>query len=105
MPQAATIKSLPRAFRMMKAMQGDGAEWNEDYRHAAADALKTILSGRMETAIDRHLATMATRQEADRRNGCYHRHLLTPDAFRLDGGAEQTTTVFLPSVTKRDITY
>ena len=31
----------------------------------------------METAIDRHLATMATRQEADRRNGCYHRHLLT----------------------------
>ena len=77
MPQAATIKSLPRAFRMMKAMQGDGAEWNEDYRHAAADALKTILSGRMETAIDRHLATLATRQEADRRNGCYRRHLLT----------------------------
>lgn len=77
MPQAATIKSLPRAFRMMKAMEGDSVEWGEDYRHAAADALKEILSGRMETAIDRHLATMAARQEADRRNGCYRRHLLT----------------------------
>jgi len=77
MPQSATIKSLPRAFRMMKAMQGDGVEWGEDYRHAAADALKTILHGRMETSIDRHLATMAAHQEADRRNGCYRRHLLT----------------------------
>ena len=77
MPQSATIKSLPRAFEMMKAMEGDGVEWGEDYRHAAADALKTILSGRMETTIDRHLAAMARRQEADRRNGFYRRHLLT----------------------------
>jgi putative transposase len=77
MPQAATTKSLPRAFRMMEAMQGEGVEWGEDYRHAAADALKTILSGRMDAAIDRHLAEMAARQEADRRNGFYRRHLLT----------------------------
>jgi transposase-like protein len=77
MPQAATIKSLPRAFRMMEAMQAEGVEWGEDYRHAAADALKTILSGRMDAATDRHLAEMAARQEADRRNGCYRRHLLT----------------------------
>jgi transposase-like protein len=62
---------------MMKAMQGDGIEWAEDYRHAAADALKTILTGRMETTIDRHLAAMAAGQQADRRNGCYRRHLLT----------------------------
>ena len=77
MPQAATIKSLPRAFRMMKAMQAEGVEWGEDYRQAAADALKRILSGRMDGAIDRHLAEMAARHEADRRNGCYRRHLLT----------------------------
>jgi putative transposase len=62
---------------MMEAMQGEGVEWGEDYRHAAADALKTILSGRMDAAVDRHLAEMAARQEADRRNGCYRRHLLT----------------------------
>ena len=77
MPQTATIKSLPRAFRMMKAMQAQGIEWGADYRDAAADALKAVLLGRMEVAIDRHLAEMAARQEADRRNGCYTRHLLT----------------------------
>jgi len=77
MPQAATIKSLPRAFRMMEAMQVEGVEWGEDYRLAAAEALKTILSGRMDAAIDRHLAEMAAREQADRRNGSYPRHLLT----------------------------
>ena len=46
MPQTATIKSLPRAFRMMEAMQAEGVEWG-DYRGAVADALKAILSGRM----------------------------------------------------------
>lgn len=77
MSQSATIKSLPRAFRMMEAMQAQGVEWGEDYRFAAADALKTILSGRMAAAVDRHLMDMARRQEADRRNGSYTRHLLT----------------------------
>jgi len=77
MPQSATIKSLPRAFRMMKAMQAQGIEWSQDYRRAAGDALKAILAGRMDAAIDRHLVDMAARQEADRRNGFYSRHLLT----------------------------
>lgn len=77
MPQTATIKSLPRAFAMMKAMQAQGIEWGEDYRRAAGDALKTILAGRMEAAIDRHLAELAARDEVDRRNGSYARHLLT----------------------------
>ena len=39
MPQAATIKSLPRAFRMIKAMQAQGIEWGEDYRRAGVQAL------------------------------------------------------------------
>jgi len=77
MPQSATIKSLPRAFQMMEAMRAQGVEWGEDYRLAAADALKAILSGRMDAAIDRHLADIAAREEADRRNGSYSRHLLT----------------------------
>ena len=62
---------------MLEAMQAQGVEWGEDYRFAAADALKTILHGRMAAAVDRHLAEMAVRQQADRRNGCYSRHLLT----------------------------
>ena len=61
MPQAATIKSLPRAFRMMKAMQAQGIEWSEDYRRAAGQALVDILHGRMASAIDRHLAEIAAR--------------------------------------------
>jgi len=77
MSRTATIKSLPGAFRMMKAMDAEGFEWGEDYRGAAADALKSILAGRMDAAIDRHLAEMAARGEADRRNGSYGRHLLT----------------------------
>ncbi len=38
MPQAATIKSLPRAFQMMKARQPQGIEGGEDYRGAPAGA-------------------------------------------------------------------
>lgn len=77
MPQTATIKSLPRAYRMMKAMQAQGIEWGEDYRVAAGAALKEVLAGRMAAALDRHLDEMAARGEADRRNGYYARHLLT----------------------------
>ena len=67
MPQAATIKSLPRAFRMMKAMQAQGIEWGEDYRHAGAEALKDVLGGRMAAGIDRHLEETDRLGEADRR--------------------------------------
>jgi len=77
MPQAATIESLPSALRMMKAMQADGIEWGDDYRRAAGDALKGILADRMAAEVDRHLAEMAARGAADRRNGSYARHLLT----------------------------
>lgn len=77
MPQSATIKSLPRAFRMMKAMEADGIEWGEDYRHAARTALKEVLEGRMAAGVDRHLAEMAARGAADRRNGGYGRWLMT----------------------------
>ncbi len=77
MPQTATIKSLPRAFRMMKAMQAQGIEWGEDYRQAGGAALKEVLEGRMAAGIDRHLADMAERGAADRRNGTYRRWLMT----------------------------
>jgi putative transposase len=77
MPQIATIKSLPAAFAMMKAMQGEGVEWGEDYRAAARHALAELLEGRMAETIDRHLERMAELGQADRRNGCYTRWLLT----------------------------
>src|ERR687898_1106532 len=77
MPQTATIKSLPVAFAMMKAMQAEGVEWGEDYRGAARQALAELLEGRMDQLIDLHLERMAELGQADRRNGCYTRWLLT----------------------------
>ena len=52
MPQAATIKSLPRAFRMMKTLQAQGIEWGEDYRRAGALALKDVLEGMQAQGIE-----------------------------------------------------
>lgn len=77
MSQTATIKSLPAAFRMMKAMQAEGVEWGEDYRQGARDAIAALLRGRMDQLIDEHLERMAELGRADRRNGCYRRWLLT----------------------------
>jgi hypothetical protein len=73
MPQTATIKSLPVAFAMLKAMQAEGVEWGEDYRGAACQALAELLEGRMGQLIDEHLERMAELGQADRRNGCYRR--------------------------------
>lgn len=47
MPHRATIKNLPRAFRMMEEMQAQGVEWGEDHRLAAAEALEATLCGRL----------------------------------------------------------
>jgi transposase-like protein len=77
MPQTATIKSLPVAFAMVKAMQAEDVEWGEDYRAGAREALVELLEGRMDQTIDQHLERMAELGQADRRNGCYRRHLLT----------------------------
>jgi hypothetical protein len=71
MPPSATIKSLPGAFRMMKAMQADGVEWSEDYRQGARQAVAELLRGRMDQLIDERLELMAELGQADRRNGWY----------------------------------
>jgi transposase-like protein len=62
---------------MMKAMQAEDVEWGEDYRAAARCTLAELLEGRMDQLIDEHLERMAARGQADRRNGCYTRWLLT----------------------------
>jgi transposase-like protein len=77
MPQTATIKSLPAAFEMLKAMQAEDVEWGEDYRVGARRALAELLEGRMDQLIDEHLERLAELGRADRRNSCYRRWLLT----------------------------
>jgi putative transposase len=77
MPQAVTIRSLPRAFELVKGMQAEGLEWGEGYRPLGREAMAAILQGQMSEAIDAHLERMAALDQADRRNGSYRRHLLT----------------------------
>jgi transposase-like protein len=58
-------------------MQADGLEWGEGYRGLGREAIAAVLQGQMAQAIDEHLDRMALLDEADRRNGCYRRRLLT----------------------------
>lgn len=76
--QAATIRSLPVAFEMIKAMHGPDLEWSDGYRRPARAALVAVIEGRMTEAVDAHLDRVARQGEAaDRRNGYYRRHLLS----------------------------
>jgi transposase-like protein len=65
------------AFEVVKAMQADGLEWDEDYRPLARQALAEIIEDQMASAVDRHLEGLDAEDAADRRNGYYRRHLLT----------------------------
>jgi putative transposase len=75
--QAATIESLPMAFEFVKAMRADGLEWGEGYRQFGREALVEIVEERMGEAVDRWLEGLGCDDAPDRRNGFYHRHLLT----------------------------
>jgi len=77
MSTAVTIRSLPRAFEVVKGMQAQGLEWGDGYRSLGREGLASILGAQMDEAIDRHLERMAALDVADRRNGSYHRRLLT----------------------------
>ena len=70
------IWSLPQAYRIIKEMNlySDG---ETEYRSTARDSLRRILEDRMHDRIDCHLEGMALRDEEDRRNGYFSRHLLT----------------------------
>ena len=75
--RAVTIKSLPAAFEVVKAMQAEGLDWGEGYRPLGRQALAEIIETEMAAAVDRHLENLEAEDEADRRNGCYRRGLLT----------------------------
>jgi transposase-like protein len=75
--RAATITSLPTAFEAVKAMQADGLDWGESYRPLDRQALEEITEDQMVAAVDRYLDQLEANDVADRRNGCYRRHLLT----------------------------
>lgn len=70
------VRSLPQAYRIIKEMHLYG-EQESDYRSMARESLSKILEDRMRDRIDKHLEGMALRDEEDRRNGSFSRHLLT----------------------------
>lgn len=70
------VQSLPQAYRIIKEMGLYGDE-ESDYRSMARESLSKILEDRMRDRIDKHLVGMAFRDEEDRRNGYFSRHLLT----------------------------
>jgi putative transposase len=57
MPQAVTIRSLPGAFELVKAMQVQGLEWGESYRSLGREAIAAILQSQMAQAIERFLSS------------------------------------------------
>jgi putative transposase len=75
--QAATIVSLPMAFEVVKAMQTDGLQWDEDYRPLARKLVAELIEDRMAESVDAWLEGLDADAPPDRRNGCYQRRLLT----------------------------
>jgi transposase-like protein len=70
------VRSLAQAYRIIKEMHLFGDE-GSDYRSSCRESLREILEDRMHDRIDRHFEGMAQRDEKDRRNGSFSRHLLT----------------------------
>ena len=70
------IKRLPQAYSIIKEMNLL-PDMESDYRNLARKSLKEIMEDRMQGSIDRNLEEMSIRDEDDRRNGCFSRHLLT----------------------------
>lgn len=70
------VRSLPQAFRIIKEMNLLPDDESE-YRSLARESLRAILEDKMRDRIDCHLEAMALRDEEDRRNGYFGRHLLT----------------------------
>jgi putative transposase len=75
--QVAAIRSVSKAYKVIKEISSQGVPWGEEYRFYSRIALKQFLEGRMKANLDSYLEEMAVRGEDDRRNGRYSRHLLT----------------------------
>ena len=51
MPQAVTIRSLPRAFELAKGMRAQGLKWGEGARALGRQATGDVLRGQMDQAL------------------------------------------------------
>ena len=91
MPETATIKSLPAAFRMMKAMRAGDVEWGEDYRGATRQALGRLLEAcsraaeerlrRLRAEVDDDPGAASRRQAAARQRAALDRQRRVAEAL------------------------
>jgi transposase-like protein len=77
MPQEATVRSVTQAYRVIKQMRLQGWDAGEECRAAAREAVRAHLRRRMLEARSQFLADLQAREQVDRANGSYERHLLT----------------------------
>lgn len=77
MPLEATVRSVTQAYRVIKQMRLQGWDAAEECRAAAREAVRAHLRRRMLEARSQFLAELQAREQADRANGSYGRHLLT----------------------------
>jgi len=77
MPQEATVRSVAQAYRVIKQMRLQGWDAGEECREAAREAVRAHLRRRMLGARSEFLSQLQAREQVDRANGSYGRHLLT----------------------------
>lgn len=77
MPQEATVRSVAQAYQVIKQMRLQGWDVGEECREAAREAVRAQLRQRMLDARSRFLSELQTREQGERANGSYQRHLLT----------------------------
>lgn len=77
MPQEATARSVTQAYRVIKQMRLQGWDAGQECRAAAREAVRALLRRRMLDARTQFLSELQGREQGDRANGNYRRHLLT----------------------------
>ena len=77
MPQrVGAIRSVSKAYKVIKEISSQRLPWGEGYRFYPTIAPRRFLEGSMKVNRDSYLEEMAVRGGEDRRNGRYSRHLL-----------------------------
>ncbi len=76
MHRSAQVRSLPEAFKFINEMNPEG-QWGRETEEAVGQAVAKVLQEKMAMSVDRRLAELERKGQADRRNGYYRRHLLT----------------------------
>lgn len=70
-----TIQSINQAFREIKNLDID--TWEGDFRTDSKTAMKNLIESQLHNQIDTYLEGMQRQGIPDRRNGYFHRHLVT----------------------------